>query len=35
MPGGVYLNLGDWILHRTYGRLEDGRLTLERFTPGE
>jgi UDP-2,3-diacylglucosamine hydrolase len=34
-PGGVYLNLGDWILHRTYGRLEDGRLTLERFTPGE
>ena len=31
---GVYLNLGDWILHRTYGRLEDGRLTLERFEGG-
>ena len=30
-PHGVYLNLGDWILHRTYGRLEGGRLTLERF----
>ena len=30
-PGGLYLNLGDWILHRTYGRLEEGRLTLERF----
>lgn len=30
-PHGIYLNLGDWILHRTYGRLEDGRLTLERF----
>ena len=28
---GVYLNLGDWILHRTYGRLEGGRLTLETF----
>lgn len=28
---GIYLNLGDWILHRTYGRLEGGRLTLERF----
>ena len=30
-PGGLYLNLGDWILHRTFGRLEEGRLTLERF----
>jgi UDP-2,3-diacylglucosamine hydrolase len=30
-PHGVYLNVGDWILHRTYGRLEGGRLTLERF----
>jgi UDP-2,3-diacylglucosamine pyrophosphatase LpxH len=30
-PDGVYLNLGDWILHRTYGRLQGGRLTLESF----
>ena len=30
-PHGIYLNLGDWILHRTYGRLEGGRLMLERF----
>ncbi|MCK5439665.1 MAG: UDP-2,3-diacylglucosamine diphosphatase [Gemmatimonadetes bacterium] len=28
---GVYLNLGDWIEHRTYGRLESGKLTLEDF----
>ena len=28
---GVYLNLGDWIERRTYGRLEDGKLTLEDF----
>jgi UDP-2,3-diacylglucosamine pyrophosphatase LpxH len=28
---GIYLNLGDWIEHRTYGRLEDGKLTLEDF----
>lgn len=34
-PHGVYLNLGDWILHRTYGRLVDGELTLERFEPRE
>ncbi|MGH7551022.1 MAG: UDP-2,3-diacylglucosamine diphosphatase [Gemmatimonadota bacterium] len=32
-PHGLYLNLGDWILHRTYGRLEDGELMLETFTP--
>ncbi len=31
---GIYLNLGDWILHRTFGRLEGGRLTLERFEGG-
>jgi UDP-2,3-diacylglucosamine hydrolase len=31
LGGGVYLNLGDWTVHRTYGRLEDGRLTIERF----
>jgi UDP-2,3-diacylglucosamine hydrolase len=29
---GLYLNLGDWIEHRTYGRLEGGQLTLETFT---
>lgn len=33
-PAGVYLNLGDWIEHRTYGRLVDGRLSLETFVPG-
>jgi UDP-2,3-diacylglucosamine hydrolase len=32
--GGLYLNLGDWTVHRTYGRLEDGRLSLERFVAG-
>ncbi|HET6362052.1 MAG TPA: UDP-2,3-diacylglucosamine diphosphatase [Gemmatimonadota bacterium] len=32
-PGGVYLNLGDWTVHRTYGRLADGTLSLERFKP--
>lgn len=31
LRGGVYLNLGDWTVHRTYGRLKDGRLTIERF----
>ena len=30
-PGGLYLNLGDWTVHRTFGRLTDGRLSLERF----
>ncbi len=29
--GGVYLNLGDWTVHRTYGRLAGGALSLERF----
>lgn len=28
---GVYLNLGDWLTHRTYGRLADDDLSLERF----
>ena len=31
--GRVYLNLGDWMFHRTYGRLAEGRLTLERWAP--
>lgn len=29
--GGLYLNLGDWTVHRTYGRLKDGVLSIERF----
>jgi UDP-2,3-diacylglucosamine hydrolase len=33
-PGGVYLNLGDWTVHRTYGRLTGGTLSLERFQAG-
>ncbi|MBA3555668.1 MAG: UDP-2,3-diacylglucosamine diphosphatase [Gemmatimonadales bacterium] len=28
---GVYLNLGDWIEHRTYGWLRDGELALKTF----
>lgn len=28
---GVYLNLGDWVVHRSYVRLEDGTLSLESF----
>jgi len=34
LGGGVYLNLGDWTVHRTYGRLEDGRLSVESFDAG-
>lgn len=30
---GLYVNLGDWIQHRTYGRLEKGEFTLEAFRP--
>jgi UDP-2,3-diacylglucosamine pyrophosphatase LpxH len=30
---GLYLNLGDWTVHRTYGRLKDGVLSIERFGP--
>jgi UDP-2,3-diacylglucosamine hydrolase len=29
MKGGVYLNTGDFIDHFSYGRLENGNLTLE------
>jgi UDP-2,3-diacylglucosamine hydrolase len=29
MKGGIYLNTGDFIDHFSYGRLENGRLTLE------
>lgn len=31
---GVYLNLGDWAVHRTFGRLEDGDFSIERFVAG-
>jgi UDP-2,3-diacylglucosamine hydrolase len=34
LPGGVYINLGDWITHRTYGMVRDGAITLERWNPG-
>lgn len=30
---GIYLNLGDWVARRTYGRLRDGDLSLESFEP--
>lgn len=30
---GTYLNLGDWTLHRSYGRLDDQRFSLQRFQP--
>ncbi|MFN2384556.1 MAG: UDP-2,3-diacylglucosamine diphosphatase [Gemmatimonadota bacterium] len=33
LPGGVYCNLGDWITHRTYARLDGGALTLETYRP--
>ncbi|MEW6687231.1 MAG: UDP-2,3-diacylglucosamine diphosphatase [Candidatus Edwardsbacteria bacterium] len=28
----TYLNVGDWMEHFTYGKLENGRLTLERWS---
>lgn len=28
---GVYVNIGDWVQNFTYGRIEDGSVTLERF----
>ncbi len=35
LAGGIYINLGDWITHYTFGKLEDGILTLERWgVPG-
>jgi UDP-2,3-diacylglucosamine hydrolase len=33
--GRTYLNLGDWMKHFTFGRLEQGRLTLEHWQPGK
>jgi UDP-2,3-diacylglucosamine hydrolase len=32
--GREFMILGDWVDHFTYGRLKDGRLSLERFTDG-
>jgi UDP-2,3-diacylglucosamine hydrolase len=31
LNGGIYLNLGDWFQHFTYGRLYQGRFYLESF----
>jgi UDP-2,3-diacylglucosamine hydrolase len=33
--GRTYVNLGDWMEHFTYARLEEGRLTLEHWQPGK
>jgi len=33
--GRDFLVLGDWLEHFTYARLEEGRLTLERFRAGQ
>ncbi len=29
--GGIYLNIGDWFKHFTYGKLAEGEFLLERF----
>jgi UDP-2,3-diacylglucosamine hydrolase len=34
LDGGTYVNLGDWITHRTYAALEDGLITLQRWNGG-
>ena len=34
MGEGTYVNLGDWITHRTYGVLRDGVITLQRWNGG-
>jgi len=31
LAGGIYINLGDWIRHYTFGKLEEGKLSLERW----
>ena len=31
----VYINLGDWLQHDTYGVLKDGRMSLEKYACGE
>lgn len=34
-PGGVFVNLGDWVGHRTWLELDGGRLALRRGLSGE
>jgi len=34
MEGGTYVNLGDWITHRTYGTLTEGVISLQRWNGG-
>jgi UDP-2,3-diacylglucosamine hydrolase len=34
MEGGTYVNLGDWITHRTYAALTGGVITLQEWTGG-
>ncbi|MCK4348525.1 MAG: hypothetical protein KAW47_07900, partial [Thermoplasmatales archaeon] len=29
--GGIYLNIGDWFKHFTYGKLIEGKFYLEKF----
>jgi UDP-2,3-diacylglucosamine hydrolase len=31
-PGGVYINLGDWITHNTYAEFQDGHISLKHWT---
>ncbi len=31
LPGGVFLNPGDWVRHRTWGAIEGGAVQLRRF----
>lgn len=31
LPGGVWLNPGDWVTHRTFGVVENGGVELRRF----
>lgn len=31
LPGGVYINLGDWITHHTYAAAREGSITLEHW----
>lgn len=34
LPGGLYVNLGDWITHNTYAVLAGGELSLKRWEAG-
>ena len=33
LDGGIYVNLGDWITYNSYGRLQDGDMTLLTWDP--